>query len=87
MNGADARRLEPALAEPAGGLLIPVHGYVRVGRLATALADAARARGAVVLEGHKVERIERSGPGCRSASLEGCIPPPLWWLPLVAGRA
>jgi glycine oxidase len=70
MNGAEAKRLEPALAEPAGALLIPVHGYVRVGLLAAALADAARARGAAVLEGRKVERIERSGAGL-AVTVEG----------------
>lgn len=57
MDGAEAARLEPALAEPDGALLVETHGYVRVAQLTAALLGAARERGATVLERCRVERI------------------------------
>jgi glycine oxidase len=63
ISGGDAVRLEPALAEPQGALVIPMHGYVRVMQLVSALAAAIRERGGTVLEGRRVEdvAVDQSG--------------------------
>jgi glycine oxidase len=58
MEGAAAVRLEPALAEPQGALLVGSHGYVRVAQLTGALLAAARRREATSVEGRKVDGIE-----------------------------
>ena len=63
MDGAEAVRPEPALAELHGALLVPTHGYVRVAQLTAALAAAARQRGATVLEARKVEQIAPAPDG------------------------
>jgi glycine oxidase len=57
MDGAAAARLEPALGQFRGALLVGTHGYVRVAQLTAALLDAARAHGAAALEGCRVEQI------------------------------
>jgi glycine oxidase len=57
LDGAAAARLEPALGEFEGALLVGTHGYVRVAQLTAALLGAARAHGAVAFEGCKVEQI------------------------------
>jgi glycine oxidase len=63
MDGAAAVRKEPALATLEGALVVGTHGYVRVMQLAGALAASARAHGATMLEGRKVDGFEpgRSG--------------------------
>lgn len=53
---------EPLLADGmAGGLLIPIHGYVAAHEFTRALAAAARRHGACVLEQGRVRRITQSG--------------------------
>jgi glycine oxidase len=48
-DGAEARRLEPALSRRVtAALLVPVQGYVAAGQLTHALFDAAQARGVLV---------------------------------------
>ena len=59
VSGAEARALEPALADVRAGLLVPQHGYVRVASLVDALAHAAAARG-VRLQVAQVRRITRA---------------------------
>jgi glycine oxidase len=63
MDGAEAVRREPALAQLHGALLVPTHGYVRVAQLTGALAAAARQGGATVLEAQKVEQIAPAADG------------------------
>ncbi len=63
MDGPGAVRTEPALAPPEGALLVRGHGYVRVLQLTAALAAAARARGAALLEGRKVAAVESGADG------------------------
>jgi glycine oxidase len=63
MDGAEAVRREPALAELHGALLVPIHGYVRVAQLTAALAAAARQRGATIFEETKVEGIAPAPDG------------------------
>jgi glycine oxidase len=63
MDGPEAVRREPALSLPEGALLIGTQGYVRVMQLLGALTSAARARGAVLLEGRKVDRLESGADG------------------------
>jgi glycine oxidase len=63
MDGVEAVRREPALADVHGALLVPGHGYVRVAQLTTALAAAARGAGATVLEGQKVDHIAHAREG------------------------
>jgi glycine oxidase len=63
MDSAEASRLEPALADLHGALLVPTHGYVRVAQLTAALAAAARQRGATVFEERKVEHIAPAPDG------------------------
>ena len=54
MDSAEARRLEPALPDDiVRALLVPRHGYVAVGALTRALAQAAVNRGAVM----SIERV------------------------------
>jgi glycine oxidase len=49
MDGAEARRLAPALStRVTAALLVPVHGYVAAGQLTHALSDAAQARGVLI---------------------------------------
>lgn len=71
MDGAAAVRLEPALAQSEGALLVATHGYVRVAQLTTALLAAARQRGASVLEALKVEQIALGSDGCVSLTAGG----------------
>jgi glycine oxidase len=58
IEGAEAVRREPALATPHGALVVGTHGYVRVAQLTAALAAAARAHGATILERRKVTGVE-----------------------------
>jgi len=59
LDGASVRDREPALtASVAGGLFIPVHGYIGVGELTRALAAGARRHGARIIEHGRVQRIE-----------------------------
>jgi glycine oxidase len=56
MDSGDARRFEPALpGETARALFVPQHGYVAVGPLTRALADAAVNRGATVMTARVVQ--------------------------------
>ncbi|MSO81738.1 MAG: glycine oxidase ThiO [Acidobacteria bacterium] len=49
LDGDEARRLEPSLAEGIrAGLLVPQHGYVGVATLMSALVEAARRHGATL---------------------------------------
>jgi glycine oxidase len=57
VEGAEAVRLEPALARPEGALLLETQGYVRVGQLLAALGAAAQRHGATILEHRKVTGI------------------------------
>lgn len=61
LDGPGAASMEPAMAEPLGGLFIAEHGYVRVGELAAALAAAARQHGATVLEHCGVDGLTLQG--------------------------
>jgi glycine oxidase len=63
LDGADARRLEPALAgDVRAALLVPAQGYVRAVALTDALVTAATARGARVSVA-RVERIDATSGG------------------------
>lgn len=55
LSGTEAAGLESAIAEPAAGLFVGTHGYVRVAQLTSALLAAARAAGASVIEEQRVE--------------------------------
>jgi glycine oxidase len=58
LDGFDARRLEPNLADGVrGALLMPQHGYVHAAGLVSALADAAITRGATFVIG-QVRAVE-----------------------------
>lgn len=71
LDGREARRLEPALAEDVcGALRVPAHGYVRVASLMEALVAAARSRG-VQLSPARVERIGRTRDGAEVETTEG----------------
>jgi glycine oxidase len=65
LTGAEARALEPALAEEVRtALLVPEHGYVKVSDLMTALQAAASRHGVQMAAG-RVDRIEPVGGGVR----------------------
>jgi glycine oxidase len=60
LDASAAHAEEPGLGgDIAGGLLIPVHGFVAAADLARALIAAARRRGAQLVEGSRVRRITR----------------------------
>lgn len=62
LGARDARELEPGLSEQVtAALLVPVHGYVGVAALTSALAAAAAARGASMVRGVTVERLASLG--------------------------
>jgi len=63
VDGAEAVRLEPALARPEGALLLETHGYVRVAQLVAALRGAALQHGATVFEHRKVVGIAPRAEG------------------------
>lgn len=61
LDGGEARRLEPALADDIRGVLrVQAHGYVRVAALVDALARAATVRGARWARA-EVRRIDAAG--------------------------
>src|SRR4051812_3021151 len=58
LDGEEARREEPHLADGvAGALYIGAHGYVRAGELTRALVGAARCHGAHLVESTRVRSI------------------------------
>ena len=61
LDPAQVKAQEPALADVAGGLLLPDHGYVAATELTRALAAAARRHGARIIEHGRVQRIVRRG--------------------------
>src|SRR4051812_43096291 len=64
LDAAAVRKQEPELShEVAGGLLIPVHGFVRAMELTRALAAAAIRRGVTFLEPARALSIAASGSG------------------------
>lgn len=73
VDGGEARRLEPALAQDIrGALRVQAHGYVRAGVLTEALAAAARARGAR-MSVVRVERVRAAGDGVAVTTADGDI--------------
>jgi glycine oxidase len=74
LDAAEVRREEPHLsADVAGGLLIPVHGYVAAGQLTTALAAAARKQGAQVVEQARVRSIAQQHGDLRVETTRGTL--------------
>ncbi len=63
VDGPEAVRLEPALAQPEGALLLETQGYVRVAQLMAALRGAAQRHGATVLEHRKVGDVAARSDG------------------------
>ena len=57
----DVARLEPAMGETEGALLVPSHGYVRAVQLTAALLAAARRNGAMFHSERRVENIAFDG--------------------------
>jgi glycine oxidase len=73
LDGAEVRRLEPALAgDVHAALRVPAQGYVRASALTDALAAAAAARGARLSVAH-VERIDRTSGGVTVETTEGTL--------------
>jgi glycine oxidase len=73
LDGREARRLEPALAEDVcAALRVPAHGYVRVPSLMEALVEAAKSRG-VRFSPARVQRIGRTRDSARVETTEGTI--------------
>jgi glycine oxidase len=65
LTGDDVRSLEPALAEDiVSGLLVPVHGYVHVTQLMSALTRGLERRGVTCLV-DRVKELVPEGPGVR----------------------
>lgn len=64
LDGAEARRLEPALTEHVGAAL-RLHGqrYIDPPAYVRALADAVRERGGTILSGHEVRDVHDIGDG------------------------
>ncbi|MGE0703019.1 MAG: glycine oxidase ThiO [Vicinamibacterales bacterium] len=63
LDAQGVKAQEPLLTDRiAGGLVIPIHGYVAAHDLTRALAAAARRHGARVLEQGRVRRISQTGP-------------------------
>lgn len=73
LTPAEAKQLEPALAEPrlAGGVHALIDRYVRPETLTEGLAEWLRARGVEVREGLGVEALERSNGGVRLETSAG----------------
>ncbi len=62
LDAREALELEPALSEQVtGALFVPVHGYVGVAGLTSALAAAAEARGASVQRAAVVRQVAAAG--------------------------
>ncbi|MBI3046749.1 MAG: glycine oxidase ThiO [Acidobacteria bacterium] len=73
LDGREVRRYEPALATNVrAALLIPPHGYVRVGALMDALVDAAVSRG-VQLSVARAQRIARVNGRVAVETAEGTL--------------
>jgi len=73
LGGDEARRLEPAVVEDVrAALVVPQQGYVRVGSLMDALAEAAARHGAQLLQ-VRVDRIVRGDAGPALETAEGTL--------------
>lgn len=73
VDGPDARRLEPNLADGVrAALLLPQHGYVQAAGLVSALADAATRRGATLAVG-QVQAVEEHGGSLSVATADDRI--------------
>ena len=68
---AEVSAIESALAPSCGGLVVPEHGYVRAAQLTTALEAAARAYGAVIHCGRRVENLSCAGDGVTIKTADG----------------
>lgn len=74
MDAAAVRAAEPGLsADVIGGLLIPTHGFVAAGELTRALASAARAHGARLLDCGRVRHLVRDGDELRVETERGSL--------------
>jgi glycine oxidase len=70
----EIRELEPELSERiAGALYVPLHGYVGVESLTSALAAASEARGATIDRGCVVERIAQTAAAVQVDTKSGWL--------------
>ena len=61
LTAAEAAVLEPAVRAPHGGLLVPIHGYVRAEQLTAALLESAKRHGAEFFPHQHVQQIAHDG--------------------------